>query len=134
MEALDHQIDDLAIARDIVQADQLGSDLENFSAAPGMFMLIAEHGGSIGKTQGQRRTREPHGNRPGNLRRSVRTKQERPPRRTIDELIALLDQFRLKAWRQDVEILERGKNDLVVAPWLMRPSNCSSKRRTCFAA
>ena len=41
--------DDFAIARDIVQANQLGSDLKNFSIAPGMFMLIAEHGRSIGQ-------------------------------------------------------------------------------------
>jgi len=49
METLDHQIDDFAVARDIVQADKLGSDLENFSAATGMFLLIAEHGRPIGK-------------------------------------------------------------------------------------
>ena len=116
METLDHQIDDFDIARDIIEADQLGSNLENFSAAPGMFMLIAEHGGSIRKTQGQRRTREPHGNRSGDLRGGIWPEEERPPCRTIDELITMLDQFRFKSWRQDVEILERGKNDLVIAP------------------
>ena len=81
-----------------------------------MFLFIAEDGRPIRETQRQRRARKPHCDRPGDLRRGIRTEKERPPRRTVDELIAVLDQFRLKPRSQDVEILERGKNDLIVAP------------------
>ena len=115
-EALDHQTDDLAVARHIVQADEFGSDLKNFSAAPGMFLLISKDGGSIGETQRQRCARKPHCDRPGDLRRGIRTEDQRPPRRSIDELIAAVHQFRLKPRSQDVEILEGGENDLIVAP------------------
>ena len=85
-------------------------------AAPGMFLLIPKHGRSIGETQRQRYARQPHGDRPGDLRRGIRTKDQRPPRCPIQELIAVFDQFRLKPGSQNVQILERGKNDLIVAP------------------
>ena len=115
-ETLDHHTDDFTVARHIVQANKLRSDLKNFSTSSSMFPLVAKDGRSIGETQRQRRAREPHGDRPGDLRRGIRTEEQRPSRRTVDELITVLDQFRLKPRSQDVEILERGKNDLVVAP------------------
>src|SRR6185503_4187354 len=115
-ETFDHQTDNFAVARDIIKANKFGSDLKNLSAAPGVFLLIAENGRSIGETQRQRRAREPHCDRPGDLRRGIRPEEQRPPRRTIDELIAMFDQFRLKPRSQHVEIFERGENDLVVAP------------------
>ena len=40
-------LDDFAVARDIVQANELGSDLKNFSTAPSMFLLVTEDGCSI---------------------------------------------------------------------------------------
>ncbi len=37
------------VARDIVQTNELGSDLKNFSTAPGMLLLVAKDRGPIGK-------------------------------------------------------------------------------------
>ena len=51
VEALDHQIDDFAVARDIVQANKFGSDLKNFSTSTSMFLFVPEDGRSIGETQ-----------------------------------------------------------------------------------
>ena len=111
METFDHQTDHFTVAHHVVEADKLGSDLKNFPAAPGVFSFVAENRRSIGKPQRQHRPRKPHRNRSGDLRRGIRTKKQRAASRTIDELIALLDQFRFKPWSQYIEGNEKKKDE-----------------------
>jgi hypothetical protein len=114
-QAIDHQADDLRIGRDIIGADQLGPDLEDFLLAAGVLRLIAEHGRPIAQPQGQSALHHAHRDDPGDLGRHVGTQQQDPAGRALGKLEALLDEVRLQAGGEDVEVLERGRNDLLVA-------------------
>ena len=97
-------------------AHELSADLKDFSSPPGVFRFVSEHRRAVREPLRNGIAGQTHADRSCDLCRGVRSQKERPSSRSIDELVAGLQQFGFETRSKHIEVFKRGKNNLIVAP------------------
>ncbi len=113
---LDRHRDDLDLGLRLLEPDQLDARLVELAVVRYLRLVVAEHVGHVPEADGLGLVPEPRRHDPGDLRRDVGAEREHPAGLAVHELEHVLLDALVGTHREHIRVLERGGNDLAVAP------------------
>src|SRR3990172_745922 len=116
LEALDGHRDDLDFGLGLLEPDQLDAGLVELAVVRDPGLVVAEDVGHVREADRLALVAGPRRGHARDLRRDARAQREEPPRLPVDQLEHVLLHAGVGAGRERVRVLERGRDDLAVAP------------------